>query len=369
MESEKAPKQSDGKREISGPGLAWELLPLHMWDNILARLPISSLFRTKSVCKTWRNIIQSESFRSSYRLVNHQESYFVLFADFNNQKVAAAYNPTENKWVLISLSFVSSSCPSTCCRLRRALVSHEGLVLAEDEKGSIVVLNLFTQTHRVLPPMLPMIWTRVLAIISEGNTSYKIVAVSSAVWDRIGSQVYDSRTNRWEAKDEVEVKYANFESAVYLDGLLYCLNIREKLFAFDLEKGSWHFVDVKMPPLISSRLLVYHGDLLLVGGHVEFGVKWGIGIWELDRLAKKWKRICSMPDHLFCKFGRGVIYEFLTVDCHGKICFNTNTSTDVLMYDLLENNWGWLPRCPLENSQNKLSWFGHGVEPRIDELV
>ncbi|XP_077248789.1 F-box/kelch-repeat protein At5g15710-like [Tasmannia lanceolata] len=355
--------------ESSDSIFACELLPNHIWENILSWLPISTLVRMKIVCKTWNSIIQSKPFLKAYTSVSHRDLYFVLFADFIHRSIAAAYNPMENKWVLISLSHISSSCPSTCCKLRRALISDGGLVLAEDRKGSIVVSNLFTKSYRIIPPMMPLLWPYAIAMIEgNSNSSYKIVAVSTA--DRVYSQVYDSETNCWEAKGELDGRFAMLGKAVYLDGFLFCLSHGpDNLLAFDLTNGTWSIVEVTMPSLVSSHILVHHKRLILVGGVEELGVMKRIGIWELNSSKKRWDQICLMPDHLFCKFSHGNLNHFITVDRQGKLCFCKSTSSLVLMYDMSENRWWWLPPCPLGSSLNKNSWFGHAVEPRIDLLV
>ncbi|XP_010256544.1 PREDICTED: F-box/kelch-repeat protein At5g15710-like [Nelumbo nucifera] len=366
MENESSLKKPEGDRENFEFGFAWHVLPFHIWETILLFLPISNLLRMKSVCKAWRSLIESQPFIAAYRLVSHNDLYFVLFADFVNRNVAAAYNPTEDKWVLISLSHISSSCPSTCCKLRRALISDGSLVVAEDRKGSIVVSNIFTRAYRVLPPMLPSIWPYALAVI-EGNSSYQVVSVSTA--DRVFSQVYDSRTERWEEKGEFDGRFAMLGNAAYLDGFLFCLtHSPDKLLAFELERGRWNLVDVVMPPLVCSYIFVHQGALTLVGGVEELGVLKKIGFWELDRLAKQWHPICFMPDHLFYKFGNGNLNHFTTVDRCGKICFCRSMSSLVLMYDLSENRWWWLPPCPL-GSCLKHEWFGQALEPRINVLV
>ncbi|XP_058087453.1 F-box/kelch-repeat protein At5g15710-like [Magnolia sinica] len=335
---------------------AWELIPDHIWENILSYLPISSILRMKAVCKTWKSIIQSGPFISAYKKVPHEDNlYFVLFADFTHQDIAAAYYPAEDKWVLIPLSHIWSLCPGTCCKLRHTLVSDGGLVLAEDRKGSMVVFNLFTKTYRTLPSMLPSIWPYVVAIIEE-ESSYQIIAVSTV--DRVYSQVYDSKTGLWEAKGEFEGRFAMLGNAVYLDGFLFCLSHGpDNLLAFDLKHGTWSLVEATMPSVACSHILVHCGKLVLVGGIEEVGVMKRIGIWEFDRDGKQWCGICFMPDHLFDKLSHGILHHFETIDRRGKIWFRKTGSLLVLMYDMSEKRWWWLPPCPLGScSSNKQNW-------------
>lgn len=359
--------QEEKCESVMGYGVS-ELLPHHIWEDIFSWLPILSLLRITVVCKMWNSIIHSQSFLAAYRKVSHRDDvYFFLFADFCNRYVSATYNPTEDKWVLISLSHFSSSCPSTCCKLRRTLVSDGSLVLAEDRKGSIIVANLFTRTYRSVPPMMPLIWPYPIAMI-QLNSTFKIVAVSTA--DRVYSQVYDSEIDAWEAKGELDARFAMLGNATYLDGLLYCLTHGpDNLLVFNLKHGTWSIVDVVMPSVVCSHILVHNGNLILVGGVEEVGVMKKIGIWELDLVQRQWHNICYMPDHLFSKFSQGNLNHFFTVDGQGKLCFCKSMSTLALMYDISLKRWWWLPPCPLGNHLSKQCWFGHAVEPRIDMLV
>ncbi|KAJ4981344.1 hypothetical protein NE237_032181 [Protea cynaroides] len=65
---------------------------------------------------------------------------------------------------------------------------------------------------------------------------------------------------------------------------------------------------IQSESFLSTYRLVYDSRTM-VGSHVEVGLKWGIGIWESDRLAKKWKKICSMPDHFSVSF---VVVSFMS---------------------------------------------------------
>ncbi|XP_068660614.1 F-box/kelch-repeat protein At5g15710-like [Aristolochia californica] len=348
---------------------SWELLPNHIWETILSYLPISTLFPMKAVSKRFNSLIQSHSFRVAYAQVSHPDLYFVLFADFYRKDVAAAYNPIENKWVLLPLSFFSPSSPTTCCKLQCALVSSGALVLAEDRNGSMVVANLFTKNYKSIPPVIPSMTTQpyVIAII-DLHSSFKILAVSNA--DRIYSQMYDSETNSWRVTGMHKGRFAMLGSAVYLDDFFFCLTHGpDKLLYFELSSGLWGSINVAIPSVVCSHLLKHQEALVLVGGIEELGVMKRIGIWELDNVERQWRLICFMPDHLFSKLGHGNFSHFNVVDRQGKICFCKRGSALVLMYDLLEKMWWWLPPCPLGSWLGMNSWFGHALEPRIDVLI
>lgn len=360
------------KEQSEIQGLQAADIPYHLWENILARLPISNLFRMLSVCTAWNSMVQSDSFLMAYKRVPPQDLFFILFAENCNRNVVAAYNPIDDKWVVIPMSYMSSSCPCsvTCSRLRKPIVSGGGLLVAENRKGSLVVCNLFTKTHRILPPMFPMKSPYVVAMVvyPERNSEYEILVVSTV--DGISSQVYDSRSDSWKICGSFDGRFAMLGNAAHLDGFLFCLTHGpDHLLAFDVDAGTWDLVEVTMPPVVCPHILEHEGSLILVGGIEELGVLKKISIWELDESVKQWQKVCSMPDHLFSKFSHGNLNHFFTVGLWGKICFYRNYSPVIFMYDLLENRWWGLPHCPLYSRLCKPSWFCLALEPRLDAMV
>ncbi|KAG9444130.1 hypothetical protein H6P81_015470 [Aristolochia fimbriata] len=305
---------------------------------------------------------------ASIEQVPHTDLYFVLFADFVRHHIAAAYNPIEDNWILLPLSLGSSSHPTTCCKIQCALISDGALVLAGHGNGSMVVANLFTKNYKSIPPMIPSMTVQPYALaIIDLHSSFKVIAVSNA--DRVYSQMYDSETNCWKITGIYRGRFALFGSSVYLDGFLFCLTHGpEKLLSYELSSGLWGLVNVAIPNLACSQLLLHQKALVLVGGIEEVGVMKRIGIWELND-EKHWRLICFMPDHLFSKLGHGNFTHFHVVDRQGKICFCRRGSALVLMYDLSQKVWWWLPPCPLGGWWGMNSWFGHAVEPRIDVLI
>lgn len=360
------------KEQSEIQGLQTADIPCHLWENILARLPISNLFRMLSVCKAWNSMVQSDSFLMAYKRVPPQDLFFILFAEYCNRNVVAAYNPIDDKWVIIPISYMQSSCRCsvTCSSLRRAIVSGGGLLVGENRKGFLVVFNLFTKTHKTLPPMIPMDSPYVVAMVvyPERDSEYQILVVSTG--DGITSQVYDSRSNSWKVCGNFDGRFALVGNAAHLDGFLFCLTHGpDHLLAFDVDAGTWDLVEVTMPPVVCAHILEHEGSLILVGGTEELGVLKKISIWELDESVKQWQKVCSMPDHLFSKFSHGNLNYFLTVGLWGKICFYRNYSSVIFMYDLLEKRWWGLPPCPLDSRLCRPSWFGLALEPRLDATV
>nr|XP_019703790.1 F-box/kelch-repeat protein At5g15710 isoform X1 [Elaeis guineensis] len=208
----------------------------------------------------------------------------------------------------------------------------------------------------------------VLALIDEfPSAHYKIVAVSSS--DPIYSQVFDSRSGRWELKGQFPGKFSYLGNAVFLDGLLFVLSHEpDHLLTFDPIGGDWNLVDVAMPRVVCSHILDYEDRLFLVGGVEVLECIAGVGIWELDLPKKEWRSICFMPDEFFRVFrhGRLTQFRFSTVARRGIVCFFNNLYTTVLMFDLPARRWWWPLMLP--HAWGRRFWFGHAIEPRIDPL-
>lgn len=344
------------------PFFSWDRLPISIQETILSLLPISALIVCKAVSRSWRSTIQSPAFTASYPRHHprrrDQDLLFLLFADARRPGRIAAYHPSRDRWLSLPLP------PD----LSRAHAAGGSLVMAELEKRRLVVANLFAGARTaVLPPMEPVFRPYALALIEETPPDYKIVAVSTA--DRVYSQVYDSRSGRWELRGQLAGRFAVLGNAALLDGLLFCLSRGpDHLLTFDPVGGEWSIVDVTMPlpSIVCSHIFVFRGGLFLVAGDEEVGVIARVGIWELDRSEREWRSICCVPNEYFGEFGGGGLKYFETVDRGGNICFYNRAAGLVLMHDLSERRWWWPQPCYVP--KNKRLWFGHALEPHIGLL-
>ncbi|XP_038976079.1 F-box/kelch-repeat protein At5g43190-like [Phoenix dactylifera] len=351
-------EQSSGSDHHPAPFFPWDLLPFALQESILSLLPVSTLALCQSVSRSWRSTIRSPTFLSSLRPRRRHadDLYLILFTD--NFSRAAAYRPSGDRWLTLALP------PS----LFSPLASAGGLVVAEDDCGRLAVYDLFSGASlALLPNMASVLQPYALALIDEFPwPHYTIVAVSTG--DRVYSQVFDSRSGRWELKGQFPGRFAVLGNAVLLDGLLLVLSQGpDHLLTFDPIGGEWNLIDVAMPPVVCSHIFDFENCLFLVGGVEEVGCMARVGIWELDWPKKEWRLICFMPDGFFRKFGGRRLDHFETVARRGIVCFYNTLDATVLMFDLPARRWWWPPPCDVI-TRSRMFWFGHAIEPRIDLL-
>ncbi|XP_073106864.1 F-box/kelch-repeat protein At5g43190-like isoform X2 [Elaeis guineensis] len=347
-------EQSSNSDEDPAPFFPWDLLPFDLQGSILSLLPVSTLARCQSVSRSWRSTIRSPAFLSSFRR-NPDDLYLIPFTD---NVSPAAYHPSRDRWLTLGLppSFVF------------AIASDGGLLLALDDHSRLAVFDLFSgATLARLPDMASVLQPYVVALIDEfPSAHYKIVAVSTG--DRVYSQVFDSRSGRWEIKGQFPGQFAVLGNAVFLDGLLFVLSEGpDHLLTFDPVGGDWNLVDMAMPPVVCSHILDSEDRLFLVGGVEDVGCIARVGIWELDLPKKEWRLICFMPDGFFRIFGGRRLEHFWTVARMGIVCFYNTRDTTVLMFDLPARRWWWPLPCPAIPRRRRF-WFGHAIEPRMDLL-
>ncbi|XP_064992491.1 F-box/kelch-repeat protein At5g15710 [Musa acuminata AAA Group] len=348
----------------------WDRLPHDLQRSILLRLPISTLLLCKSLSRSFLDTIRSPTFLDAYsslrrgRRFRHRDDLFLLlFADCSRHGLAAAYLPSRACWLPLPLPPL----------LNHIHASDGSLVVAATGKnsGEDVVCDLFSRT--VIPILPRMPHSYILALIAdEASSDFRIVAVGSqkpvgnalnAVY--VSSQVYDSRSGRWQPKGQLPGHYAMLGNAVFLDGLLFVLGrLPDHLLTFDLDSGEWSVVDVALPPpVFCLHLLVFEGRLFLVGGLEEDVVIARIGIWELDltKSEKEWRLFCFMPDEYFQEFSVNELVHFQTIDRFGIVCFCNTRESVVLVCDLSSKTWWWPPTFGVIPKRRR-SWLGHALD-------
>lgn len=233
--------------------------------------------------------MQSYSFMMAYNRIPLKDLLFILFSENCNRNFVDAYNPIDDKWVVIPISYMLNSCPCSvkCSRFCKPIVLGGGLLAAEKRKGSLVVYNLFTKTHRILPPMLPMesLYVVAMVVYLERDNEYQILV--KIIVNGISSQVYDSRSDSWKICGSFEGSFSMLGNVAHLDGFLFYLtHCHDQLFAFDVDVGTFDLVEVIMPLMAYPHIPEHKGSLILIVGIKELGVLKKIRIWKLNEFFK-----------------------------------------------------------------------------------
>lgn len=207
---------------------------------------------------------------------------------------------------------------------------------------------------------------RCYRIITAGDCSY----VSS---NRVmPTEVYDSKSGRWAVYDSMPVGNLHSMKSAFCNGRLYCLTLSPcGLVAFDIDRGVWDSIPVRMPRSLLDAFLVAgdSGCLLLVGRVGLYSVHQSMRIWELDLRMMDWMEIGRMPHMMFKALLKSSAESFQCFG-HGKyICFSAQKQQRWLMYDSSRKVWHWFGGTPLLSSSSSKRIKGFFFEPRLDAFV
>ncbi|CAM6114671.1 unnamed protein product [Calypogeia fissa] len=178
----------------------WERhLPEEVIHTILARLPIRSFCRLRSVCKGWNAAVKSPSFRGICARVPSSAPFWIVFAC----EGPLVYDSTSQKWHVAScfLSYHSVT--------REAILEATGSLMfyrnLDPHDRRLLVFNPMSKHKRRIPPMIKMDNCYIMGMVLDKYTqSYKIFAVDEVFRehkrgrDILRLQVYDPAQKRWE---------------------------------------------------------------------------------------------------------------------------------------------------------------------------
>lgn len=355
--------------ENMDPGI-WSNMPDHIFDHILPFLPFWSILQLQSVSRKWRSNLTSTNFLAKWDKTSQPKVLFIMFTDCLRLQAAAAYNPSLNKWHLIPLSHFNHKEVTHDFHM---IATAGGLLCTEEvawPNRSLVVSNPINRSYRQLPPMLDMKSPYVVGmIINADKTGYRVLVAQDG--ESLVSQYYDSLSDSWKMNTTLQSRVAMLAGMVSLGEFHFCLSFWPiGLIAYNIEEATWCDMQVKMPASISSPHLIHHNEqLLLVGGVEEYGQMTSIWIWKVDLSSKECVEIEQMPDQLFQNFSWRVSGEhFSCMGEAGFVCFSDGLTPTILMYDMNENKWWWLPSCPLLLSSPKrhskyLNPLGFPIKP------
>eukprot|EP00250_Pteridium_aquilinum_P010098 c19153_g1_i2 orf=81-1046(-) len=289
-------------------------------------------------------------------------------------QAAAAYNPFLNKWHLIPLSHFNHK---EVIHDFHMITTAGGLLCTEEvawPNRSLIVSNPINKSYRKLPPMLDMKSPYVVGMtVNADKSGYRVLVAQDG--NSLVSQHYDSKSDSWKMNTTLDARVAMLVGMASLGGFLFCLSFWPVgLIAYNIEEATLYDMQVKMPTSISSpHLIHYKEQLLLVGGVEEYGQITSIRIWKVDLSSKECVEVEQMPDHFFQKFSwTGTGGHFSCMGESGFICFSDGLTPPILMYNMNENRWWWLPACPFHLSSpkthskyalNPLNPLGFPIEP------
>ncbi|CAN6566089.1 hypothetical protein ACFX13_041529 [Malus domestica] len=372
----------EGNREANAVSVDL-ILPDDLLERILAYLPVASIFRARSVCKRWYEILNSRRFMWNFSHVLSQKPWYFMFTS-SNDPTGYAYDPILRKWYGIELPcietsnwFIASSCGLVC-------------FMDNDSRTELYVCNPITKTCRKLqePPGLKFSDYSALAVsVNRKSHGYTISIVKSKQvagnffeWD-VSVHIYDSETMMWMTSlTEVLTGWRGGDESVICDGVLYFLiystggglpDNRHGLITYNLSSRSPHgllirsFIHVPSP-LTCGRLMNLKERLVMVGGigkQDRPDIIKGIGIWLLK--GKDWQEVARMPHKFFQGFGE-FDDVFASSGTDDLIYIQSYGAPTLLVFDMNLRHWRWSQKCPVTKRFPLQLFTGFCFEPRLE---
>ncbi|KAK8363198.1 hypothetical protein V6Z12_A03G148000 [Gossypium hirsutum] len=76
----------------------WKEFPEDLLEAIIARLPIASFFRFRSVCRKWNSLLELQSFSQRCAEIPQGNTWFYAFTHDNVNSGTMYYDPSMRKW-------------------------------------------------------------------------------------------------------------------------------------------------------------------------------------------------------------------------------------------------------------------------------
>ncbi|KAL1550463.1 F-box only protein 6 [Salvia divinorum] len=315
----------------------WKDFPEDLFEAVVARLPIATFFRFRSVCRKWDSLLTSHSFSQQCAQVMHAKSWFYTITH-ENVNTGAMYDPSLKKWH-------HPTVPALPTKLIVLPVASAGGLICFLDIGhrSFSVCNPLTRSFKELPARSVKVWSRVAVGMllhgSSASSGYKILWVGCEG----DYEVFDSAENSWIRPgimpSSIKLPLAlNFRSqAVSVDGTLYFMRSDpDGLLSYEMENGIWKQYVIPLPPHLSDHTLAESGGRIMLVGLLTKNAATCVCIWELQKMTLLWKEVDRMPNIWSRQMNR------------------------LVTYDLYSREWLKVPGCVLPHSR-KRQWIACGT--------
>ncbi|KAH9298973.1 hypothetical protein KI387_030655, partial [Taxus chinensis] len=303
----------------------------HSIGEILARLPLPSMIRAKSVCKSWDAAIGGLMNVERHHLTAHhiaQGFHGIVF-----------FSSPLNRWFRIPLPWKRwkwrlNYSRDQCTPGLGLSAAGGGLFLFVDWSSgrhyTPVVFNPLIKQHRVLPDF-PLCPGMAIELIAESD-HFKVITIASKDTElsKVTPLVYNSSTNNWTIGVPVAttcISHSHPWTSTVRDGVVYCTSSYGlHLGCYDIARDEFKFMEIEggLPPLVDCldydknfhaalpALVACNGKLILVArlqrwagqqsilGRLPLIKHTLVGLWELDLSAKNksWSLVSVTPQGL-----------------------------------------------------------------------
>ncbi|KAD0637538.1 hypothetical protein E3N88_43941 [Mikania micrantha] len=336
----------------------WKEFPEDLYENVIARLPVATFFRFRSVCQKWNSLLNSNSFSVECNQVTRAQPWFYT-RTHENVNTGVMYDPVLRKWHHPTAPVVPTK------MIILPVASAGGLICFLDiGHRSFYVCNPLTQSYRELQARSVKVWSRVVVGMTVNHRAYQIM------WVRSDGEyeVYDSTNNTWTCPGGMPacIKLPlsiNFRSqAVTVDGCMYFLRSDpEGIVSYDMRTGIWKQFRVPAPVQLSDHTLAECGGRIMLVGLVSKNAATCVCVWELQKMSLLWKEVDRMPN-IWCLEFYG---KHIKMSCLGNtgllmLSLRSKMMNRLVTYDVSRKEWFKVPNCVFPHTR-KRQWIACGT--------
>lgn len=323
------------------------LFPDEVILQILARLPVKSLFRFKSVCKSWYRLPSDKYFTSLFNQLSVKEQLLVAQVSDSSSLICVDNLRGVSE---LSLDFVRDR-----VRIR---VSSNGLLCCSSipEKGVYYVCNPSTREYRKLPKSRERPVTRfypdgeaTLVGLACDLSRNKFNVVLAGYHRSFGQRpdgsficlVFDSESNKWRkfvsVLEECSFTHMSKNQVVFVNGMLHWLMSGLcYILALDVEHDVWRKIslpdEIKIGNGGGNRVYLLESDGFL--SVIQLSDVW-MKIWKMSEYeTETW----SVVDSISLRCIKGLVPGIFPICQTGEYVFLA-THKQVLVYQRRSKLW------------------------------
>ncbi|GMH20379.1 hypothetical protein Nepgr_022220 [Nepenthes gracilis] len=340
----------------------WEEFPEDLLEAVIARVPVATFFRFRSVCRKWNSLLSSNSFSQHCAQVPQAQPWFYTITH-ENVNTGAMYDPSMKKWRHPTIP----SLPPKVILL--PVASAGGLVCFLDiGHRYFYVCNPLTQTWKELPTRSVQVWSRVAVGMNLKRNS--TISGYNILW--VGHdgeyEVYDSTKNSWTCPGSMPQGImlplsVNFRSqAVSIDDTIYFFcSDPEGIVSYNLDGGVWKQFLIPTPNHSTDHTLAECGGRIMLVGLLTKNAATCVCVWELQKMTLLWKEVDRMPN-IWCLDFYG---KHVRMNCLGNkgllmLSLRSRKMNRIVTYDMLTREWIKVPGCVLPQGK-KRQWIACGT--------
>jgi hypothetical protein len=277
---------------------------------------------------------------------------------------------------ILDVRLRSSCCVCRCMRLvhRRVATQREKLVVVTRR----FVKNPYTQTSIKLPPIERVFCITILDGEAANNKKknrldiYNVVVLRGNTANTSIVEIYDSCVKSWRRGGHIpqNLDVGTRGQMIFSDGYFYCFAterrpvLTSRILVFTIHDGGEMLMWVEPMPEFILNGGRHVSDLFTCASRVlrvsikNDGPNGLISIWEFLKHCSNpswlWREVIRMPASLRKQLS---FPSRIRCDAVGDcLCFISVCGTivfKILLYNLNENSWNWIPSCPLKREANK----------------